>query len=241
MTPLLAMAATDCERSGSGLFAQPVNTASGFVFLLVGLWIVLHGLRAHGQRVELAVFGSAVASNSVGGLLFHGLQTPGALWVHDLCILSVLVFIVVFDVARFRGYEASWTVPVYLASLIAVGWFLAVVPASTDVLSALLGVAVAAWELAEYRHELPVIRAEGFTSRRLARLGALAALAIGATAFLVGRTGGWLCSPSSAFQWHAVWHVLAAAAMGLYAYGAISPHPGTLAPIGRARSSRRRG
>ncbi len=233
MTVVLALARTDCERAGSGLFAQPVNTVSSFVFLLVGGWIVLHSRRTLGHRVELAVFGTAVASNTVGGLLFHGLQWPGSLWVHDVCILSVLVFIVVFDVARFGDHTVSWTVKVFVVSLAALGLLLGLVPAATDALSVVLGVAVGVWEFAEYRHELPMIRSEGLSARRLARLGALAALALGATAFLVGRTGGWLCSPTSAFQFHAVWHVLAAAAMGLYAYGAISPEVPSRAALPR--------
>lgn len=222
---MLALAGADCERMGHGLFAQPVNTISGLAFLLVGAWIVVRSRRAIQHRVELAVFGLAVASNAVGGVLFHGLQSPGAGWVHDVCILSVLAFIVDFDVARFFARSTGWTMAVYATSLAGVGALLAWAPFATDALSGVLGVAAGAGEIAEYRHELPAIRAEGLTARRAARLGVLVALALGATAFLVGRTGGWLCKPESVFQWHAVWHVLAAAAMGLYAYGAIEPHP----------------
>ena len=232
--PLLGLADTDCERAAAGLIAQPANALSGFAFLLAGAWIVLLGVRASRYRLELTVFGLAVAGNTVGGLLFHGLQTAGARWVHDLCILSVLAFIVVFDVARFMARTTSWTVGTYAAALAAIGAFLALVPAATDVLSALLGAAAGVGELAEYRHELPAIRTEGLTARRAARLGVLVALALGATAFLVGRTGGWLCRPESVFQWHAVWHVLAAAAMGLYAYGAMAPHPASTLADSRA-------
>ena len=225
MMPLLGLAGTDCERAGAGLIAQPANSISSLAFLVAGAWVVILGVRASRHRIELAVFGLAVASNAVGGLLFHGPQTQGARWVHDLCILAVLAFIVVFDVARLRALGTSWTLKVYAAALAAVGAFLALVPSATDALSVLLGVAAGVGELIEYRHELPAIRTEGLTARRAARLGVLVALALGGTAFLVGRTGGWLCRPESVFQWHAVWHVLAAAAMGLYAYGAMAPHP----------------
>ena len=221
--PLLGLATTDCERLGSGMLAQPGNAFSSAAFLVVGAWIVLRARRL--RRAELAIFGVAVASNAVGGLLFHGLQSPGARWVHDVCILSVLLFIVVFDAARYLSRTTAWTMQVYVVSLAGLGLLLALVPNVTDAMSAVLGVAVGAGELAEYRHELPAIRAEGLTARRLARFGVLAALALGGTAFLLGRTGGWLCSPASAFQWHAVWHVMAALAMGLYAFGAIEPHP----------------
>ncbi len=223
MTIVLALAGSDCERSGSGLFAQPVNTWSSLAFLLAGVWIVFRGRHAREHRVELAVFGLAVASNAVGGLLFHGLQTPASRWVHDLCILSVLLFIVTFEGARYLERPTSWTVKVYAASLTGLGVLFALAPGGTDWFFATLGVGVGALELLEHRHALPVIRAEGLTTRRLARLGAAVALTLGATAFFIGRSGGPLCSPDSVVQWHAVWHVLAAAAMALYAYGAISP------------------
>jgi hypothetical protein len=46
----------------------------------------------------------------------------------------------------------------------------------------------------------------------------LAAIALGGVAFLLGRTGSPLCDPASVFQWHALWHVLVAAALVAYAY-----------------------
>jgi len=66
VTTFLGLAGADCEGLGSGLFAQPANTVSAVAFLLAGSWIVLRGRRASGHRVELAVFGLAVASNAVG-------------------------------------------------------------------------------------------------------------------------------------------------------------------------------
>lgn len=225
MTPLFELAGADCERLGGGALAQPVNAWSSLAFLLAGLWIVSLAARAPARRVELAVFGVAVASNAVGGLLFHGLQGPVSRWTHDLAIMSVLLFIAAFALARTLERPTRWTMAAYAAGLMVAGFVLAVVPTSTDVLSAVLAVAIGVLEIAEYRHELPTIRAEGLTAKRLARLSVLAALALAGSAFLVGRTGGPWCRPESAFQWHAVWHGLAALAMALYAYGAIEPHP----------------
>ncbi len=227
--PWLGLGGSECERLRSGLLAQPVNTVSSLVFLLVGLWIVVRGRRAAGHRVQLAVYGVAVASNAVGGLLFHGLQTPGARWVHDVCILSVLLFIIAFDAARFLGRTTAWTIRGFLAALAGLGLVLALVPDITFGLYGGLGVAMGVLELVDYRRQLPVIQAEGLTARWMARLGVLVALALGATAYLVGRSGSPFCGPGSVIQWHAVWHVLAAAAMGLYAYGAIEPHRAPIA------------
>jgi hypothetical protein len=224
MTPLLGLAGSDCERLGSGVFAQPANTLSSAAYLLAGAWIVWRGLRATGHRAELQVFGLVVASNAVGGLLFHGVQTVGARWAHDACLLAVMAFIVVFDIGRLRERSTRWTMRVFAASLVAIG-LLTLWAGAMYALATLLGIAAGAFELAEYRHEIPTLRAEGLSARRLARLGALAALALGGTAFWIGRSGAPFCDPSSAFQWHAVWHVSMAAAMALYAYAAIEPHP----------------
>lgn len=222
--PALVLAGPDCEVIGSGAFAEPANTVSSAAFLLAGLWILTRARRSSGRRVELAVFGLAVASNAVGGLLYHGVRSEGATWVHDGAILAVLVFAAVFAVARFRGWAAPATMVNFGAALAGSGVLIALAPASSYAMFAVLGVGAGAWELGEYRHELPAIRAEGLTPRRAARFAVAAVAVLAATAFLVGRTGAALCRPESAFQWHAVWHVLAAVAMALYAYASIEQH-----------------
>jgi len=58
---------------------------------------------------------------------------------------------------------------------------------------------------------------------------ALVAIALGGVAFLLGQTGSPLCRPESAFQWHALWHVLVAVSLVAYAY-ALSVRRMVLAP-----------
>lgn len=224
--PILALAGPDCEGIGSGAFDQPANTVSSAAFLLAGLWILGRARRCAGRRIELAVFGLAVAGNAVGGLLYHGIRSEGATWVHDEAILAVLAFAAVSALARLRGWQAPATLVAFAAALAGSGALLAIAPASSYAMFAVLGVGAGAWELGEYRHELSAIRAEGLTPRRVARLGVAAVAVLAAAAFFVGRAGAELCRPESAFQWHAAWHVLAAVAMALYAYAAIEPHAG---------------
>jgi hypothetical protein len=50
---------------------------------------------------------------------------------------------------------------------------------------------------------------------------AITALAIGVAANLLGRTGAPLCVPGSVVQWHALWHVATAVALGAWAWGAL--------------------
>ena len=234
MTPLFDLARADCERMGAGALAQPVNTASSLAYLVVGLWILGLATRSPGRRVELAVFGVAVALNAVGGLAFHGVQMWGARWVHDVAILAVLGFVVAYGVARMLGRPTGWTIRAFGTGLAVLGAVVAVWPATVQGISGVLAGTACVTEVLEYRHEVPALRREGFTARRLARLSVLAVLGLAAAAFLVGRTDAWLCNPASTFQWHAIWHALSAAAMGLYAYGAIEPHPSPMASAARA-------
>lgn len=234
MTPLFDLARADCERMGAGALAQPVNTVSSLAYLLVGLWVLGLSTRSPGRRVELAVFGVAVAMNAVGGLAFHGVQMWGARWVHDVAILAVLGFVVAFGAARLLGRSTPWTMTVFGVGLAALGVVIAAWPATVQGISGVLAVTAGVTEVAEYRHEIPALRREGLTARRLARLSVLAVLGLAAAAFLVGRTDAWLCNPESTFQWHAIWHALSAGAMGLYAYGAIEPHPSPMASAARA-------
>ncbi len=234
LLPVLALAGTDCERLVSGPFAQPANTLSSLAFLLAATWVAVQARRGRTRRVELVAYAVAVAGNAAGGIVFHGVQWSGARFLHDLAILSVLLFIAVYDAARLLARGTRWTMKAYASSLAPLGLVLALLPAATDVLSGLLAAAAGAGEIAWYRRELPLIKGEGFSPRRLARLGVVVVLALGVTAFVAGRSGAPLCNPQSVFQWHAVWHVLAALAMALYAYGAIEPHPATTSsPAGR--------
>jgi len=217
------LASSDCERIGEGLLAQPVNAWSSLAFLVAGAWVLTLALGAGARRAELAVYGLAVASNAVGGLLFHGWQWSGARWIHDVAILSVLVFIAAFGAARRLNRGTGWTMRAFGLALAVLGALLAAVPSAAYGVYGLAGVVAGLGEVLEVRREFPEIRREGIPAERRALLGALAALALGATAFFVGRTGGPLCDPASPMQWHAVWHAAAAAAMVLYAVGRVAP------------------
>ncbi len=221
----LAVTGPDCERLHGGALGEPVNALSSLAFVVAGAWIIARARSAPARRTELLVFGLAVAGNGLGGLLFHATRSDGARWVHDQAILAVLLFAAVFAVARLRRWPAVGTVSTFGAALAGCGVLLALIPGSSYGMFAVLGAGAGAGEIAEYRHELRAVRDEGLASRRVARLGVVALAAVAATAFLVGRTGGALCRPESVFQWHAVWHVLAAVAMALYAFAAIEFHP----------------
>jgi len=64
-------------------------------------------------------------------------------------------------------------------------------------------------------------RAQGRVTQaaRTAWKQAAVLMAVAGAAFVSGRTGAWLCHPSSPLQLHAVWHVASAVALSLVAVG----------------------
>jgi hypothetical protein len=64
----------------------------------------------------------------------------------------------------------------------------------------------------------------GRETGRRSRTIMLAALAVGVTVYLLGRTGGPLCRPDSLLQPHALWHLLTAVAMAAWTVDRIT-HP----------------
>ncbi|MGZ5382886.1 MAG: hypothetical protein ACXWH0_02705, partial [Acidimicrobiia bacterium] len=56
-----------------------------------------------------------------------------------------------------------------------------------------------------------------FSGRAPARSIGTAMVGTGAIVMILSRTSGPLCAPDSLIQGHAIWHVLAAAGIGLYA------------------------
>jgi hypothetical protein len=57
-------------------------------------------------------------------------------------------------------------------------------------------------------------------------------LALGAIVMLLSRTGAPLCFPDAVMQGHAIWHVLAALGIGIYAVATFDlvPQPATASP-----------
>jgi peptidoglycan/LPS O-acetylase OafA/YrhL len=216
-------AVPDCERIGQGLLAQPTNALSSLVFVVAGAWVLAQARHSPRQRRALVLLAVAIAANAVGGLLYHGEVAAATRAVHDAAIVAVLAFVAVFELARLTGRGWSWTWRAFAASVAIFGAVIVLAPALQDAVFAVLGATIAAAVLAEYLHARPTLR--GIDRRRLARVGAIVSFALAATAFFTGRSGAPLCRPESVMQWHAIWHVLAAVAMALYAYSVVEEHP----------------
>ncbi len=96
------MGASDCERIGQELLAQPVNASTSLAFVIAGAWIVYRAVDASGGRNRMALFGIAVASVGVGSVLYHGPQPGYARFTHDATIAIVVAGVAALELTRVR-------------------------------------------------------------------------------------------------------------------------------------------
>ena len=154
-------------------------------------------------------------------------------WVHDGSITALLILVLAIELGR----RTSWSIRQAL-----VGWTVTAAglifaegiwpqignPLNTPLaLFAVVGVITlnpGSGHLSPFGR--PANRERG------AKIGTVM-LAGGAIVMLLSRTGGPLCDPESLIQGHAIWHMLAAAGIGLYA---VSVSVDALPP-GRAREA----
>jgi hypothetical protein len=206
------MPAADCEFLADGFLAQPINAVSSLAFV-VGGFLLLFAATRHGFRGPLAsAFGGTMVAVGVGSVAFHGPGGVIADWVHDGSITALLVLIVAAEIGSSIGWNqrrvvGGWVV--VSAVLWSVEWIWS---GAGDTLNAPLAAFAVVGVLATQRSTAaePDERTGGI-------LVGLIILGLGGLIMLLSRTGGPLCAPNSVLQGHAMWHVLAATGIFLYA------------------------
>jgi hypothetical protein len=208
---------SDCEILGGGAFAQPLNAWSSFAYALFGLLVVVRGLRAPaGQRLPQVVFGLTLVSVGIGSVEFHGPQPGWARLAHDLSILAVLAFVVVFDMATIYSWSPARLWSAFVGLVAVLGVITAMAPDIAIGAGAPLVVVAVITEIVIYRRGL---RGAGVKTRTVRLYGIIASVAVvGGLANVLGKTGGPLCDPDGLLQLHALWHFLTAVAFGLWAF-----------------------
>lgn len=206
-----------CEPYTDGLLGQPSNTVTSLAFVVAGV-AVAAGRR--GARPARTWYATLVVAVGVGSMVQHGPNPIGADLVHDLPLIALLAYVAVDAASDALGRRLShvwWVVP-------------------SLALSPLVVIAPRAGDLAQVA--LAVVAVGLFLRRLLMHpawrptiLASMGLLAIGGTIGTLSR-GGWpLCAAIAPFDGHAVWHVLAAAALWWLApvvgrQGAVEPTRG---------------
>jgi hypothetical protein len=206
----------DCEQVRSGLIGQPANAVSAAGYLVAGGWLLVQVCRRRAAPHQYRWFAAAVAANGVGSGLYHGPGWPGSGWCHDVAAVAVPVFIAVDRLGGVRGWDDRTVTRVGLTATAAA--------AAGSLARPMTDIAMVAAVTAAVLAEAAVARRPGHRGRRAGRVVMVAVLAVGVTAYLLGRTGGPLCRPDSLLQPHALWHLLTAVAMAAWAADRVA-HP----------------
>lgn len=190
---------TDCGPLASrAAIQQPLNTWSNFAFLFVGLLAWRTPLRP-----TAALFTISCGVLAAGSFLFHAAVTREFQWLDMVGTYAALVAVAA------RGFVAAFGVAeaVAVAGAVVVDALFAIFKWRIDAFIALPVLILA----------ITVPMARVVTAGRASVRAALAPLALFGVAVLLRQldVSGSLCSPESrVFQGHALWHVLAAAALG---------------------------
>jgi len=214
---LAVIGASDCERLGTGVIAQPFNTWTSVAYLLAGAWIIARR-RRWGLDPSAVVFGALVAANGLGSIAYHAAVDASGRWLHDLSLLGALGFVAGWQVAKLRpeGAEGAgrWATIAAAAVLVVMGVVLIPVPDATNaVVVVLVVIALVAFLVQR-------IRARARPAWSDLPFVLVAVFAVGA--FFLGRTGSPVCDADAVFQWHGVWHVATAVLAVVWACAALS-------------------
>lgn len=207
--PSACIAAGDCscEAFSDGLVVQPVNTLSSLVFGGAGLFLLL---RATSDRLLGGIYATLVVFLGIGSAAFHASMTEWGGWLDLLGIHLFVGFVAVVELGRWLGRSPAWIVGVFAAA-------------------ATVAAPVLWWMdngLGKYTVAALVAIVAGFEWRpartdpardRGVLAAAVSLFVVGLAVQWLGRGGGLLCDPDSPWQVHALWHVLAASGIIVFA------------------------
>jgi len=209
------LGAGDCERLIDASLIQPVNAWSSLAYSVVGVILVASVAMARPrERTDQIVFGLLLVATGIGSFLYHGPQSPGAVFLHDITFLSALWFLVLIDAGAALRWRPGAIWIAFGGVVAAITVILIAAPASTNVLTGLTVAGLIVSDLLLHRR--------GAIDGRW--YGAALALFAGALfANVLGRSGAPTCSPDSVIQFHGLWHILSAAALGAYFIATAGP------------------
>lgn len=214
MTAIAALiAASDLPGSGDcearvEMWGQPALLASSAGYIAAGLFVLWW---ARGNR-QFWLLAAGLVLAGLGSMDYHGPAIGPEPQLHDGSLALALIAALNIDLThlQIRPRMRRWGLLALTATaLLAIGVF----PGWSPALAAVAAVGLVGAELAVYRRRL--------RTPRPALWAGLGCLAVGVLVFSLSRTGGPLCDPQSLLQGHAVWHVLTAAALALWAVTAL--------------------
>lgn len=199
-----------CEHYRAGFLGQPVSAVTSAAFVVASAGILVMRPRsgiecAERARHQQTVFALLVAGIGVGSFIQHGPHPDWQEYAHGLPLAGVLAFAAADAASDLIGRELSpawWLVPsTAMVPIVAAG-----ARASTIAQAILATAAIGVNVLRAWRRRV---------SRKPVMMALMTAAVGAVTSTVMDRPA--LCRPDSLVQGHALWHVLAAAALWLLA------------------------
>jgi hypothetical protein len=204
----LPLGTADCEIVSDGWLAQPINAWSSLAYAVVGVLLLASVSRApRSDRTLRSVFGVLMIATGFGSYLYHGPQSAGAGFAHDISFLVMLWFLILMNPASPYGVPRRYAWLALVVVTLAASAVLMTSPESTNLLT---GVSI----VGLITSDVLVRRIGGVDGRWYT--AALLLLAASLLVNLFGRSGAATCDPDSLLQLHALWHALSATALGAY-------------------------
>lgn len=205
----------DCEAH-SAAWGQPVLATTSWAYVAAGIAVaVWFSRRDDVDRGWAWAFAIGLVLTGLGSADYHGPAITPQPFTHDGGLSLALLVALGIDLTRITGASRTGVLVATAAGFLGAITIL-INPALSPLLAGIVAAALLACEVVIYRRRLRVIS--------WTQYAALASLLLGGIIFSLSRTGGPLCQPDSLFQGHGLWHVLTAAALALWAVGAL---PGT--------------
>lgn len=205
----------DCE-SHSATWGQPVLATTSWAYVVAAIVLaVWFSRRSDVARGWAWAFAIGLMLTGLGSADYHGPAFTPQPFIHDGGLSLVLLVALGIDLTRITGTPRIGVIAAIATGLLG-AVMLIITPALSPLLAGVIALGLLACEAVIYRRRLRVITWTQYT--------ALGCLILGGIIFSLSRTGGPLCQPDSLFQGHGLWHILTAAALGLWAVGAL---PGT--------------
>ena len=209
------LGAGDCEALGDGWLIQPVAAWTSLAYAAVGIVLMISAASSPPRDRTLRIsFGFFLVGTGIGSFLYHGPQPVVAGFAHDITFLATLWFLVIMNPAGPHGLRRVWAWLTIGAVSVVFGIVLVLYPSSTNILAASSVAALVVSDLLMHK-------TGGIDGRWYAT--AIALLAGALFVNILGRSGAPTCTPDHVFQFHGLWHVLSAMAVGAYFIATVQP------------------
>ncbi|CAN5209528.1 hypothetical protein BH18ACT4_BH18ACT4_04760 [soil metagenome] len=196
---------SDCERRRDRYPEEPSNCLSSIAFLPGAAVLAARARRPHcADPTSDRLLALAMAANGIGSAAYHARCTPVSRWLHDWAITSILWLL------GTGTMKPRWRHHTEVGGLAAAAAAHAVQPGTAPVVQGLAALSMArTW----FGPKQPGQRTVSASSPAVGS----ALLALAGACYVAGRTGSPWCKPDSRLQFHAGWHVLAAAGVTILA------------------------